>query len=480
MTIPAGCSNGSIPLSQTDYISGPSLQHYGQIIYQQVFVGRYAQLRQWCLVPNGRFDDLRGLRELCNRFLRGNAHRHSLQECRSVVNLGFCAYLEWMTRTKFNYSMWQAPPEAYSEAMRWEAGEAPHPLAEESYRIFFFPQRPTGNCTYVNSSLMFLLQFLGIHPKSLSLTSIGTSPGSNAYVITKHERQLQEMRRNGAINDEYAPLLKLPAYISKTLKLKPGTCDVTSSALETPFPNHQYARVDFASPWQWYDARCGFRYGDPMGVFEFWTVRQRIAYLTAAGEKRFARVVRAPSGDHYSVEAPEVCWPAIHNLTKMPVEADDANAVAWFYVEGDASYGPADTPVRLEAGGTLMLPRALASIYGCFIPEADVPRLADRVRQVLASYEGRVLTSLRKPSPESRAAVQQLRAIVGGATTDAKKRAKYYADVPAGSERPNADLRDIVYALLRTVDVPGVQPLQRGSSLFTALADAVAMPKFLR
>jgi len=254
---------------------------------------------------------------------------------------------------------------------------------------------------------------------------------------------------------------------------------VTSSALETPFPNHQYAQVDFASPYQWYDARSGYRYGDAMGVFEFWTVKARIAYRSATGQNRVARVVRGSNGGHYTVEAPEVCWPAIQKLTKMNVESDGVNAVAWFYVEGDASYGPADTSVPLEAGGTWMLPRALAAVYGCFIPDADVPRLADRVKQVLASYEGRAFTSFRKPSPESKAAVQQLRAILGGAATDVQKRAKYYADglVP---ERPNADLRDIVYALLRTANVPGVQPLQRGSSLFTALAEAVAMPKFLR
>jgi hypothetical protein len=220
-----------------------------------------------------------------------------------------------MTRTKFTYSMWQAPPDAYMEAVNSDIN---NPLTCESYRIFYFPSRPTGNCTYVNSSLMFLWQFLGIHPMALSLTSIGTSPGSNAYMITKHDSELQEMLRNGVINNGFASLLKLPAYISKTLKLKPGTCDVTASTLETPFPNHQYARVDFAGLWQCYDARCGFRYGDPMGMFEFWTVREKIAYLTATGQTRFARVVRAPAGNHYSAEAPEVCWPAIQKLTKKP------------------------------------------------------------------------------------------------------------------------------------------------------------------
>lgn len=477
MPIPAGCTNESLPLGRSEYISGASLHHYGPIIYRHLFVGRYTQLRQWCLVPYGRFDDRRGLNELCNQFIAGNRHLHSLQECRSLANLGFCAYLEWMTRTKFTYSMWQAPPQKYMEEVNMDVT---NPLTCESYRIFYFPGRPTGNCTYVNSSLMFLLQFLGIHPKSLRLTSIGTSPGSNAYVITRHDSQLRQMLRTGAINNEYAPLLKLPAYISKTLKLKPGTCDVTSSALETPFPNHQYARVDFAGTWQWYDARCGFRYGDPMGIFEFWTVREKIAYLTATGQRRLARVVRAPEGDHYSVEAPEVCWPGIQRLTKKPVDPGDANAIAWFYVEGDHSYGPADTPVRLEAGGSLRLPRALAAIYGCFISDADVAGLPERVRKGLASYEGRAFTSLRKPSPESRAAVQQLRAIVGGATTDAAKLAKYYGDGSAASPVPDADLRDIVYGLLRTAEVAGVQPLKRDSSLFVALADAVAMPKFLR
>lgn len=34
---------------------------------------------------------------------------------------------------------------------------------------------------------------------------------------------------------EYATLLKVPASIIRTLKLKPGTCDWTSSGLETPF-----------------------------------------------------------------------------------------------------------------------------------------------------------------------------------------------------------------------------------------------------
>jgi hypothetical protein len=477
---PPGCTNESLPLGLTDHISGNSLHHYGAIIFRHVFVGRYTQLRQWCLVPDGRFEDRKSLNELCSQFIKGNRHLHSLQECRSLANLAFCAYLEWMTRTKFTYSMWQAPPVAYSEAMSWEAGEAPNPLAEESYRIFYFPSRPTGNCTYVNSSLMYLLQFLGIHPKSLSLTSIGTSPGSNAYVITRHDSQLREMLTAGEINNEYAPLLKLPAYISKTLKLKPGTCDVTSSALETPFPNHQYARVDFAGTWQWYDARCGLRYSNPMGIFEFWTVREKISYLTATGQRRLARVVRAPEGNHYSVEAPEVCWPGIQKLTKKPVDPGDANAIAWFYVEGDTSYGPADTPVRLEAGGTLMLPRALAAIYGCFISDADVAGLPERVKKALKSYEGRLFTSLRKPSPESRAAVQQLHLIVGGATTDETKRAKYYDTGPVPFAVANLELRDVVYGLLRTAEVPGVQPLKRDSSLFVALADAVSMPKFLR
>ena len=127
-----------------------------------------------------------------------------------------------------------------------------------------------------------------------------------------------------------------------------------------------------------------------------------------------------------------------------------------------------------------MLPRALAAIYGCFISDADVAGLPERVKKALKSYEGRLFTSLRKPSPESRAAVQQLHLIVGGATTDETKRAKYYDTGPVPFAVANLELRDVVYGLLRTAEVPGVQPLKRDSSLFVALADAVSMPKFLR
>lgn len=216
------------------------------------------------------------------------------------------------------------------------------------------------------------------------------------------------MLRTGALNQDFANLLNLPHYVSKTIELRPNSCKVKTSDRETPFPNHQYLLVDIPGlNWKYYDARCGYRYQEQMGVFEFWKVSGKIKYLNKNGQKCTSRIVEPLPNEQgikpnlYTVEAPDVCWPSITSVTKLVQNKQDPNSVCWFYVDGINTYGANDTSVKLEDGKERLLPYHLACVYGYFIKDSDLGQLTSKIRETLDSYEGRSFLRLRKPSQQS-------------------------------------------------------------------------------
>jgi len=475
-----GITNTDEPLRPEAHLTAYSLKIYGPNIYNNVFIGEFEWLKRSCLVADGNFSDFRTLQTIANDFMfekRQSAPDFNAQA--RLVDAGFCAYLVWMSKKKFDYKSDQSPPAEYFDFQ-----------AEDilDYTIFFPRNRPTGNCTQVNKSLGFLLQFLGIHPKYLFLTSVGCSDNSDAYVITKDVNQINQMKVTGALDTQYESKLKLPHYVSKTLELRPNSCKVKTSSRETPFPNHQYLKVNIGSLHRkYYDARCGYRYLDSMGIFEFWKINGKIKYVNKNGEKCLARIVEPFANAHaananlYTVEAPDVCWPSITSVTKMVQNKQDPNSVCWFYVEGTTTYGVNDTSVKLEDGKERALPYHLACVYGYFIKDAELGNLIPKIRETLDSYEGRSFLGLRKPSQQSIDAVRLLRSWVGGSKTDKKSIDKYYRGETVNPQGVSpAALRDALYALLRTADNPQITPLKRDGALFAKLADSLKMPDYLR
>ena len=488
-----GAKNIRVSLNQRAWINWGSLQSYGRTIYNHLMVGEYEFLRQYCLTPDGNFNEITRLHTICDNFIKNRENLHSSIITLKLINYGFCAYLKWMSKAKFEYQPDQAAPDSYQnifENLRETPRENQHPLArtDSAYTVFWKLKKPTGNCTVVNSSFAFLLQMLGVHPKYLFLVSVATDDNSDAYVITKDMTQLTDMISRGQVNNEYAHHLHLPHYVSKTLSLKPNTCEVRASERETPFPNHQYLQINMPLPYNYYDARNGYRYLNPMGMFEFWKVTARIEYLTKDGSVNNAMIVERPTGQsnqgmRYTIEAPEICWPSIKALTKSSPNRNDVNSICWFYVDGNDTYGVKDTSVRLLGGKERLLPHTLASVYGFFIRDSEIRQLPVKIRKVLDEYEGRSFLGLRKPSQQSIQALRALRATVGGGKVDQKTLDKYYGGESANikiTNDSNIFLRDQLYAFLGSIQKAGITPLKRDSSLFHKLADALQMPDYLR
>lgn len=101
-------------LARQAYLTPISLRYYGSNIYNNVLTGQFAHLRRSCLVPTGNFNDNDELKLIVDNFI--NEKNKSVPDISAqprLVDAGFCAYLVWMSKNKFEYRSDQAPPDEF-------------------------------------------------------------------------------------------------------------------------------------------------------------------------------------------------------------------------------------------------------------------------------------------------------------------------------------------------------------------------------